>query len=184
VQDEATLLDEAALVQRAKALDSEAWAAIYLHHYRKIHAYLCHRVGNPDVAEDMASSVFLRAVEQIHTFDYRGIPLTTWLYRIAHNLAVDYVRRVSRVKWEPLEDSIADNGASPERAAEISLDVSELREAMKDLTEDQRQVITLKFFLDLSDAEVAKVIDKREGAVRALQHRALVSLRRLVNRNE
>ena len=153
LQGENRLWDEATLVQKAKALDSEAWSVIYQRHFRSIHAYLYHRLGNPDLAEDMAATVFLQAVERIGSFDYRGIPLVAWLYRIAHNVAVDHLRRSSRIRWEPLDDNLVDKGNDPEKATEIAFAMGELKQAMGNLTEEQRQVIILRFVSDLSTRE-------------------------------
>lgn len=174
------LSDEAVLIQKAKDFDSEAWAQIYRRYYPKIYAYLHYRVGDVDLAEDITASVFLHAVERIKSFTYRGFPLSSWLYRIAHNQMVDHFRRKAKVATKPLtEELLAKRGGVPEEM-EGALVREELNLALKNITEEQQQVVLLKFFGGLSNAEVARIIRKPEGAVKALQHRALASLRRIL----
>jgi len=178
------LSDEAILIQKAKEFDSEAWTQIYRHHYPKIYAYLCHRLGDIDLAEDIAAKVFLHAVEGIGSFTYRGFSLSSWLFRIAHNQVVDHLRRKAKVKTEPLTEELLAKSGLVQEAMEEVLVREDLNLALKNITEEQRQVVLLKFFSGLSNAEVARIIGKPEGAVKALQHRALASLRRILEREE
>ena len=178
------LSDEAILIQKAKDFDSEAWVQIYRRHYPKIYAYLRHRLGDVDLAEDIAASVFLHAVEAIGSFTYRGFSLSSWLFRIAHNQAVDHFRRKAKVKTEPLTEELVAKGGPVEEAMEEVLVREDLNLALRNITEEQRQVVLLKFFSGLSNAEVARIIGKPEGAVKALQHRALASLRRILGTEE
>ena len=178
------LSDEAILIQKAKDFDSGAWTQIYRLHYPKIYAYLRHRLGDVDLAEDIAARVFLHAVEGIGSFTYRGFSLSSWLFRIAHNQAVDYLRRKSKVKIEPLTEELLAKSGTVQEAMEEVLVREDLNLALKNITEEQRQVVLLKFFSGLSNAEVARIIGKPEGAVKALQHRALASLRRILEREE
>ncbi len=174
------LSDEAILIQKAKDFDSEAWTQIYRCHYPKIYAYLRHRVGDIDLAEDIAANVFLHAVEGIKSFTYRGFSLSAWLFRIAHNQVVDHFRRKAKVATEPLTEELPAKEAGVQEAMEGGLVREELSLALKNITEEQRQVVLLKFFGGMSNAEVAQIIRKPEGAVKALQHRALASLRRIL----
>ncbi|MFQ5996769.1 MAG: RNA polymerase sigma factor [Dehalococcoidales bacterium] len=174
------LSDEAILIQKAKDFDREAWTQLYRQHYPRIYAYLCHKLGDIDLAEDIAAKVFLYAVEGIGSFTYRGFSLSSWLFRIAHNQAVDHFRRKAKVKTEPLtEELLAKSGVAQEAMEEV-LVREDLNTALKNITEEQRQVVLLKFFSGLSNAEVAQIMGKPEGAVKALQHRALASLRRIL----
>lgn len=178
------LSDEAILIQKAKDFDSEAWAQIYRRHYSKIYAYLCHRLGDIELAEDVAATVFLHAVEGIGSFTYRGFSLSAWLFRIAHNQVVDHLRRKAKVATEPLTEELLATRGTVQEAMEEALVREELSLALKNITEEQRQVVLLKFFAGLSNAEVARIIRKPEGAVKALQHRALASLRRIMATEE
>jgi RNA polymerase sigma-70 factor (ECF subfamily) len=198
------LSDEALLIQKAKDFESDAWTQIYQRYYPKIYAYLHHRLEDTKTAEDIAADVFSRACEKIGSYKYRGTPLLAWLYRIAHNQMVDYIRREAKMNTKPLtEETLAQSSTdyirreakmntkplTEETLAQSSTEQDttkgtlireELKAVLRNLTEDQRQVILLKFFGDLSNAEVVGIIGKSEGAVKALQHRALASLKRIL----
>ncbi len=174
------LSDEIILIEKAKDFDSEAWTEIYKRYYHKIYVYLGHKLGNMDLAEDMAATVFLEALERIETFTYRGIPLSAWLYRIAHNMMVEHFRHRAKVHTEPLTEDLILETAEPDEVIERNLARQDLTMALKKLTDEQRQVILLKFMAGLTNTEVARVINKPVGAIKSLQHRALVSLRRII----
>lgn len=170
------------LLQRAKHYDIEALAAIYDHYEAKIYSYIYHRVGNPTVAQDLTSQVFLRMLEAVQNERAWKSSFSGWLYRIAHNLVVDHYRRRGRatqVSFDDLPTLIAKSD-DPEQAAVRSMAAEALRSAINRLTEEQAQVVTLRFLEGLSIAEVAAAMGKTEGAVKALQYRAVMSLRRLM----
>jgi RNA polymerase sigma-70 factor, ECF subfamily len=173
---------EAELVERLKACDEGAVRQVYRLHADAIYRYALYQSGNFSLAEDVAGEVFVRMMESIGSYEYRGSPISAWLYRIARNLIIDHQRRGGRFK--PLEEGydltlISDN---PIELAERQLSWAELREALAELTDDQRQVIILKFIENLENREVAEVIGKSEGSVKSLQHRALRSLRRVLEK--
>jgi len=141
-------------------------------------------VGNPSQAEDLAANVFVRAVEAIGRYKYTGIPFAAWLISIARNLVVDHFRRAGRSLEEPLEVDLVSKGPSPEQEAEQAVLRAQLQGALEHLTEEQRQVVVLRFIDGLRSTEVAHLLNKPEGAIRALQHRALASLRRLLSKGE
>ncbi len=170
--------DERELIRRAQECDSQALADIYERYYQGIYSYIFYRVGDDSLAEDLTSEVFLKALEAIESYTFRGIPLSAWLYRIAANLVVDYFRRQPKQPNLPLEETKLFSNDNPAELLERGLTAGELRKALSKLTEEQKQVIILKFVNGLSNAEVAKVLGKTEGAVKSLQHRALASLAR------
>ena len=178
------MTDEEKLVLDAKAMDPQAWSHIFDRHYRSVYAYAYRRVGNPSSAEDLAASVFVRALEGIDRYRYRGIPFAAWLMSIARNLVVDHFRRTGRSPEQHLDFELVSKEPSPQQMAEQSLLKDQLNEALGHLTEEQRQVVVLRFVDGLSSREVAHLLDKREGAIRALQHRALASLRGLLSNEE
>ncbi len=182
VQDE--LSDEEILIQKAKNFDSEAWTQIYRQNHPKIYAYLRYRLNDIDLAEDMAATVFLHAVDKIESFTYRGFSLSSWLFRIAHNLMVDHFRRKGKVAAEPLTEALLAKSGGLDRTMESALIRADIDSALNEITDEQKHVVLLKFFGGLSNAEVARVIKKPEGAVKALQHRALASLRRVLEKGE
>jgi RNA polymerase sigma-70 factor (ECF subfamily) len=170
--------DVRALVERAKRGDREAFEELYLLHFDRIYSYLQLSVGNKHDAEDLTNQTFVKMIESIDRFEWRN-PISAWLFRIAHNLAMDHFR--SRRRWQPEEEPPEPPG-SEERSAEDeafrAIGQQSMFELIENLSEDQQQVLTLKFAFDFSNAEVGTILGKSEGAVKSLQHRALGSLQR------
>lgn len=168
------------LVARAQRGDVSAFEGLYVRHVDRVYAYLASTVGNRHDAEDLTVQTFVRVLESIGRFEQRSTPFEAWLFRIARNLAIDHFRRSRRV--EPAEAPPPEGPAQPsaEEQALAKLDDRRLLAHMRRLPAPQRQVLGLKFLLSLSNAEAAAVLEKTEGAVKALQHRALESLHRHV----
>jgi len=167
-----------ALVERAQAGDRDALEELYLLHFDRIYSYLHVTVGNRHDAEDLTTQTFLKMLEAIGRFRFGTAPFSAWLFRIAHNLAMDHFRATRRVQ---LQDEVPEDGDA-EPSAEVEAFQSIGRGSMLDLIEElspeQKQVLTLKFVFDFSNAEAATVLGKTEGAVKSLQHRALVALQK------
>ena len=176
--------DEASLIERAKRYDQRAISALYERHAQSIYRYIYYRVGDVNVAEDLTADVFLKALEGLEGFTYRGIPFSAWLHRIAHARVMDYFRQQARRELLPLDERLLATGKGPQATIEARLDHEELQSAIAQLTTDQQQVIILKFVEGLSNAEVARILGKSEGAVKSLQHRALNSLQRIIRSEE
>ncbi len=172
--------DEQSLVHRAQRGDNEAFAQLYEAHFDKIYRYVVLRIGNKAEAEDVTQQVFVKAYESISSFRWKGIPFSAWLFRIAHNVFVDFVRKQKRKPTIPLEESLIESDSNPELETERRLDIEQLVSATKRLTEAQREVVSLRFAGGLSIAEAAKAVGKSQGAVKALQHSAIVSLRKVL----
>ena len=172
--------DEESLVRRAKQHDQEAFAQLYEQYFDKIYRYVILRIGNDAEAEDMTQQVFLNALQSISSFRWKGIPFSAWLFRIAHNKVVDYLRR-KKGTIVPLDESLASNDRNTQLVVEHRQDVEQLLLATKKLTGAQREVISLRFASELSIAEVARIMGKSEGAVKALQHSAIVALRKTLS---
>lgn len=168
------------LVEEAQAYSQDAWAHIYDRHYPKMVQYCYLRTGNRAGSEDLASEVFLEALKGIRGYQYRGVPLSAWLYRIARNLTADFVRRNARKPTVPLGEEPDHSQLQTPDAADSSALRHDMRAAILQLTEDQQQVIILRFFQGLTHEETAAIMGRRGGAVRVLQNRALSALRRLV----
>ena len=169
--------EEESLVRRAQHRDQEAFARLYEEHFDKIYRYVTLKIGNATEAEDMTQQVFLNALQSISSFKWRGIPFSAWLFRIAHNQVVDYFRSKKRTAV-PLDESLASNNNNPQSIVEQKLDIEQLVLATKGLTDAQREVISLRFAGELSIVQVAKAMGKSQGAVKALQHSAIVALRK------
>ncbi|MGB5932584.1 MAG: sigma-70 family RNA polymerase sigma factor, partial [Anaerolineae bacterium] len=116
------------------------------------------------------------------SFDYRGVPFAAWLFRIAHDRVVDYFRRQAGKETVSLGERLRAPGEGPAAITEAALARERLRQAFGWLTEEQQQVIVFKFGEGLTNAEVGRLLGKSEGAVKSLQHRALASLRRFLDK--
>ena len=172
--------DEQGLVQRAQQEDKEAFARLYEAHFDRIYRYLVLRIGNKAEAEDMTQQVFVKAFESIPSFRWKGVPLSAWLFRIARNMVIDHVRKIKKRPTVPFEESLVSSDSNTQLEIERKLDIEQLVSATKRITTAQRQVISLRFAGGLSIAEVARVMGKNQGAVKALQHSAIVALRKIL----
>lgn len=171
---------ERELIERAKLYDPDALREIYERFSPGIYRYIYYRVGDAELAEDLRADVFLRMLEGIERFDYRGWSISAWLYRIAHDRVVDHLRRQRRRQHVALDEQWIDSSDGPDEVLLNRLDREDLRRAILQLTEEQQQVILLRFIEDLSLKEVAQIVGRTEGAIKALQHRGLQSLLRLL----
>ena len=169
------------LVARGQQGDRDALEELYLIHFDRIYSYLHVSVGNRHDAEDLTTQTFLKMLEKIGTFKWRSAPFSAWLFRIAHNLAMDHFR--ARRRWQP-EEEVPEPPGEEEPSAELEAMQTIGRESMLKLIDrlspEQQQVLTLKFVFNLPNAEVAAILDKTEGAIKSLQHRALVSLEKQI----
>ena len=169
------------LVDRAQQGDRAALEELYLLHFDRIYSYLHVSVGNRHDAEDLTTQTFLRMLESIGRFRWQSAPFSAWLFRIAHNLAMDHFR--ARRRWQP-EEEVPEPPGSEEPSAEVEAMQSIGRQSMLELIEklspEQQQVLTLKFVFNFSNADVATILGKTEGAIKSLQHRALASLQKQV----
>ncbi len=172
--------DDDALVERARQLDDDAWRIIFNRHYPRLYSYLYYRVGDPNIAEDLCGEVFEKAIKNIHRFKSRDGGLAGWLTRIAQNLAHDYHRRRHTRPPDPLElnETWMETGDDPAHELLARESSAYLYQALQKLTDDQRDVILLRFIAQMRTPEVARTMGKTVGAVKALQHRALAALRR------
>jgi RNA polymerase sigma-70 factor (ECF subfamily) len=167
------------LVERAQKGDRAALEELYLIHFDRIYSYLHVTVGNRHDAEDLTTQTFLKMLEAIGRFRWQSAPFSAWLFRIAHNLSMDHFR--ARRRWQP-EEEVPEPRDSEEPSAELEAMQSIGRQSMLELIDklslEQQQVLTLKFVFNFSNADVAKILDKSEGAIKSLQHRALASLQK------
>jgi RNA polymerase sigma-70 factor, ECF subfamily len=172
---------EETLLERAKALDPGALAEIYERHIDSIYRYIYIRVRNQADAEDLTGQVFLKMIDALPGYRLQGVPFSTWLYRIAHNLVVDRYRRSGRAPLA-LSEQLPDSGpfGAPEVRLQSSEDRRHLAAALGRLTDDQRQVIVLRFIENCEVEQIARIMNRTRGAIHAMQHRALASLQRLL----
>ncbi len=177
-------VDEQSWVEKAQRGDAEAVGWLYERYFDRIYRYVYLKVGDATEAEDITEQVFLKMIEAVGNFKWQGSSFASWLYRIAHNQVVDTLRRNSRrpqVPLEPVGNSLPYNGKDPHDLAEDSIFRDHLSAAMGRLTDLQSQVITLKFGAGLTNAQVAVILDRTEGAVKALQYSALQNLHKYMS---
>lgn len=174
--------EQRALLERAGRADPDALGQIYDQYVDRIYAYIYHRVGQAEQAEDLTGQVFMRMLEAIRAGQGWKTSFSGWLYRIAHNLVIDFYRRRGRASFVDIDEAppIVATGDEPARQVQAKLDREDLRAALNQLTEEQAQVITLRFLEGLSIAEVAAIMGKNESAIKALQYRAVLALRRIM----
>ena len=176
--------DELELVQRAVGHDPEAFGRLYDIHVDRVYRHIHYRVGNQQDAEDLTQQVFLKAWQSIPRYKETASPFIAWLMTISHNLIVDFYR--TRKDKAYLEAEILADGSasSPEQAAETSLEQQRLRRAILRLGGDEQQVVILRFIEGFEFSEIASVLNKKEGNVRVILHRALVKLRTILEKDE
>ncbi|MBI3964581.1 MAG: sigma-70 family RNA polymerase sigma factor [Chloroflexi bacterium] len=166
------------LVDRAARGDAQAFGLLYDRYLDPIYRYVYYRVGLVSEAEDLTEEIFLKAWEAIGKFRWQGVPFSAWLYRLAHNRVVDYTRR--KRPSAPLLESVPAHGPDTETVVADRLEWERVVEAMRGLTVDQQEVLTLKFIEGYENDEIGVITGKREGAIRAIQFRALAALRSIL----
>jgi len=167
-------------LQKAAVGDEEAFGILYERYVTRIYNYIYYRTGNVYDAEDLTARVFYRAMRHIHNYNDRGLPISAWLYRIAHNLVANWHRDNSRRKEIFLEDTLLGSGLNyhPEQELLISEERQRLLLIIRTLPADRQQLLILKNIENLSNAEIGQVMNRTEGAVKSLYHRTLLSLRK------
>lgn len=174
-------LDEAAieqLVAQARDGDAEAFGSLFDQYHEPVFRFIVSRIRNPTEAEDLAQIVFVKVLEALPRYESRGVPFGGWLFRLARNAVIDFVRtRRDHVELDALAER-SGHDPGPHEQALLREDLAALSVALAKLTDEQRDVIALRFFAGLSAKEAAEAMDKQEGTIRGLQFRALAALRR------
>ena len=155
-------------------------AGLYDEYFDRIARYIYVRIGDRNEAEDLAGEVFVKALESLKSYKERGIPMQAWLFRIAHNLVVDHLRKATKFKTVPIDTVQIKTGEDPVATAEKNMEMERVNKAMQKLTPEQREVVRLRFFGALSSKEVGIILRKSDGAVREMQRAAVEKLRRLL----
>jgi RNA polymerase sigma-70 factor, ECF subfamily len=170
--------DDRPLIERVRKGDQDAARTLYERYFDRIYNYVYARLGRAEDAEDLAIDTMTRSLTRLDQFQDQGVAFSSWVYKIAHNATIDHYRRHGKVTLVSLEQATLPQSADPSELAVEQLSNEDLRIALRALTDEQQQVLILRFFQDLTAAQVAGIMGKSVGAVQALQHRALSSLER------
>jgi len=180
------------LLEQAREYDLQALAEIYDRYAASIYRYLYRYLGDPAQAEDLTSDVFVRLLQVLGTRRAPRKQLRGWLYRVAHNLAMDSFRRDARSGTVSLDEhphlegdgKLTTTDNAPVVILERFQTQEQLRAAVRQLTRDQQQVILLRFAEGLKISDVSELMGKSEGAIKVLQHRAVKRLRKMLDGEE
>jgi RNA polymerase sigma-70 factor (ECF subfamily) len=174
--------DEAILIQRAIGHDPEAFGRLYDMHVNRVYRHVYYRVGNKADAEDLTQQVFLKAWQAIGRYKKTATPFLAWLMTISHNLVIDFYRTRKSESYLDMDFAAHDSASGPERAVEASFEQQRLRRTILRLHGDEQQVVMLRFIEGFEFREIASLLGKKEGNIRVILHRALVKLRRLLEK--
>jgi len=179
------LAAEQALVELAKT-DAEAFGRLYDQYYQKIFGYIVHRVGNVEIAQDITSEAFFKALKSLRSFHWRNISFSSWLFRIATNEIANYYRKdkhYSGVDIDILaehpsnEEDVREQIMAAEDALQRNEDFTKMRAAIAELPQKYQEVIALRYFEDKQITEIAEITGKKEGTVKSLLHRGIAKIR-------
>jgi RNA polymerase sigma-70 factor (ECF subfamily) len=184
VDERIASFDEVAIVEGAKRGDPASLTLLYEHYFPKVYRYVASRLASTEDAEDVTEEIFLRILNNVSNFEWRGLPFGAWVFRIARNEIVSHVRR-QKTRGIPAEltEGIPDFAPDHTLAVETEMTMVVVRKAIEKLPEAQRQVIALRFIAGLSVAETAQALKKTENNVKVLQHKAIAKLQHMVERD-
>ncbi len=184
VRSNSRIPDEVRLVHQAKSGDPDSFARLYDACVERVYRYVYFRMSDDQTAEDITSQVFLKAWENLSRYQSDGKPFLAWLYTIARNQVIDHYR--TRKESIPLDEipSLPANDRAVDEQVETQFDLQAMRDALQFMTEEQQQVLILKFIVEMTTAEIAQAMGKNEGAVRALQMRALQTLSKYLEKEK
>lgn len=177
------MVEEQALLRGARELDEPALSAIFETYYPLLYRYIYHNLRHGATAEDLTAEVFSRMLEQFGKGRGPEQHLQAWLYRVAHNLVVDHARRQVHRDHDPLDEGMVSTEQDVETEVHAAIRREQAARALQRLTQMQRAVIILKYLEGYTNDEVAPMLELSVGAVKALQHRGLASMRRYLARD-
>lgn len=172
------------LAVRART-DREAFGVLYERHVRRVYNYVYYRTGSVADAEDLTARTFYQALSNLHRYQVQGVPFYAWLFRIAHNLVANWHRDTARHHATPVDGvfEVPSDDATPHDSAESAEERRELHAVIRRLAPDRQQLLILKYVEQMSTEEIAVVMNKTEGAVKALLHRTIEKLRDELSRS-
>jgi len=173
---------EQELIKKAQKGEKQAFAALYDTYVEAIYRFIYLKIGRKADAEDITQQVFLNAWQNIQRYNYKGFPFSSWLYKIAHNAVIDFYRSYNnqaKIELESAEEIIQENGPNQEQEIDSNLDLERIKKAIQQLPPDQQSIIIMRFVDDLPIKEIARILEKNEGTIRVIQHRALKQIRKI-----
>lgn len=170
----------AAVIKQAQSGDTTALTVLYEHYRPDVYQYLYYRMGRPQLAEDLTTEVFIRVIEHLPRYQQRRVAFRAWLLQIARNLAIDHMRKMNVRDHIDLDDEMPADVDGPETAVDLTLTGDHLKNALRRLTADQCDVIVLRFVAEMPINEVARMLNKSESAIKALQARGLEALQKIL----
>ncbi len=169
------------LIEAAKRKDKKAFGVLYDYYQPKIYRFIFLKVGKKEDAEDLTHQVFLSAWQKIEEYEERGFPFSSWLYQISRNAVIDFYRsRKQNIQLEEIENIIGDDLLNSENSLDLKIKIEKLMQAIKELKPEYQDVIIMRFVDDLSVKEVAEALNKSEGAIKLMQHRAIKKLKEIL----
>lgn len=176
--------NEEKLIKRAQKGEGECFGQLYHHYSDQIYRYIFLKVSNKQEAEDLTHDVFLSAWQNLESYRSKGYPFSSWLYNIAHNKVIDHYRtRKPHYSIEGLDENFIKTVNTLDQRFDQKLGLEEIKKVLQRLSAEQQDVIVMRFIEDLSHREIAAALNKSEGAVRLIQHRAIQNLKELLNEN-
>lgn len=176
---------EQELVYKAQQGEQEAFGALYDHYLPRIYRYVLAKVSRREETEDLVHEVFLSAWQNIVRYRERGLPFSSWLYRIARNRVIDYYRlRKPEIGIDLIDPDAVKLATTIEAEMDTALAWNRVKGAMEELGETEQEVLLLRFVNDLNPREIAAILKKSEGAVRVMQHRAIQTLKTILHKEE
>lgn len=170
------------LVDRAANGDTEAFGRLYDIHADRIYRHIYYRTGNVEDARDLTQEVFIKAWRALPKYKKTRTPFLGWLFTISHNRIIDYYRTKKDYAYLDNEIAMEDHGMSPVKLVEAEITQQEVRKVILQLPADQQQVIIMSFIEGFEYSEIARALDKTEGNIRVILHRALKKMREIMNK--
>lgn len=171
------------IIKKIKKGDIESFGLLYDHYFKQIYRFIFLKVNHKEDAQDLTHQVFLQAFKKIGDYEEKGFPFSSWLYKIARNEIIDFYRsKKTNVALEELENVLTDaNQENIKDRLDLKIQIEKVRLALKKIKPEYQDVIIMRFIEDLSIKEVAEILNKTEGAIKLIQHRAIASLKKILN---
>lgn len=167
-------------IKEAKKGNKAAFGLLYDHYIPKIYRFVFLKVNSKAEAEDLTHEVFLSAWQNIYKYRHQGFPFSSWLYQIAKNAVIDHYRTAKKnLPIENIDEELVKIGAVHQDKLDFDLELEKLKKIISSFKPEYQDVLIMRFIEDLSQEEIAQTMNKSEGAVRLLQHRALKELKNI-----